>query len=86
MGSQGGSFTRRLPITLALFSISLVISLALFTLGFPFFFLFLFIPLIPFLTYQKDQKKCPVCGWVTKGDEGYCPYDGVLLETQEKVR
>jgi len=46
--------------------------------------MFLFIPLIPILTYKKELKGCPVCGWVTKGDEVFCPYDGVLLKTQEK--
>ncbi len=50
----------------------------LWVLGFPFFFLFLFIPLVPFLG-QRDIRRCPACGFETAGPERFCPYDGSPL-------
>lgn len=50
--------------------------------GLPFFFMFLFIPLIPLFGSPKHPKKCPLCGWTTYGDEIYCPYDGTALEEE----
>jgi hypothetical protein len=53
------------------------------SLGFPFFFVFLFIPIIPFLQKERTVKQCPVCGWETTGRAGFCPYDGTPLVTGE---
>ncbi|PWR75007.1 hypothetical protein ACKUB1_16515 [Methanospirillum stamsii] len=80
MGSPGGFLTNRLILSFVLFFGSLGLSVLLWTLGFPFFFLFLFIPLIPFLGQKQKIRKCPICGFETKGNERYCPYDGVLLD------
>ena len=60
-----------LAISLALTAISLL-------LGFPFFFLFLVIPLVPILGTRR-VRRCPSCGWETEGDERFCPRDGSPL-------
>jgi hypothetical protein len=44
----------------------------------PFFFLFLFFPLVPFFS-RRPVKRCPVCGWETTGCENFCPFDGSPL-------
>ena len=51
----------------------------------PFFFLFLFIPIIPFLGRERELKRCPLCGWET-GDNRveFCPYDGSPLQGSDK--
>jgi hypothetical protein len=60
---------------------SLAATLLFLSLGLPFFFLFLFIPIIPFLGKEKRVKRCPVCGWETTDERvGFCPYDGSSLE------
>ena len=64
--------------------IILFIGSALFTalmwlMHVPFFFLILFIPLIPFFSSHKRVKRCPVCGWETTGSENFCPYDATPL-------
>ena len=61
---------------------SLALSAVFFMAGLPFFFMFLFIPLIPLFGRQRKAKKCPLCGWTTYGDEIYCPYDGTALEEE----
>ena len=67
-----------------LLAVSLAITLILFSLGIPFFFVFLFIPLIPFFGREKQVKRCPVCGWETTDNwVAYCPYDGTHLEVPE---
>jgi len=48
--------------------------------GLPFFFLFLFIPLIPLFTGSRQTRRCLVCGWETSGSERFCPYDASSLE------
>ena len=59
---------------------SLLASATLFSLGIPFFFLLLFIPLIPFLGPEREAKRCPVCGWETESPHiKFCPYDGTAL-------
>jgi len=58
---------------------SLVVSFLLLSFGIPFFFVFLFLPLIPFFGRDTRIKRCPICGWETSGDELYCPYDGTPL-------
>jgi len=59
---------------------SIFASVALYLAGLPFFFLFLFIPLIPFLRGRRDEKTCPVCGFRTTDPRiAFCPYDGSQL-------
>lgn len=84
MGSQGGIFTKRVDLSLLLFLGSLGFSVFLWIIGFPFFFLFLIIPLIPFFRHNHEFHRCPVCGWETSGNERYCPYDGVQLDRVKK--
>ncbi|RQD80090.1 MAG: hypothetical protein D5R99_06150 [Methanocalculus sp. MSAO_Arc1] len=56
---------------------SLAITVLSFILGYPLFFLLLF---IPFLFYRRrGTKRCPVCGWEAKGSEQFCPFDGSPL-------
>jgi len=62
---------------------SIGISALLWIAGFPFFFMFLFIPLIPFIG-RHEVKQCPICGFQTCGNEIYCPYDGVILKETKK--
>jgi hypothetical protein len=63
---------------------SLAVTLILFSLGLPFFFVFLFIPLIPFFGRENQVKRCPVCGWETTDNRiAYCPYDGTSLGIPE---
>ena len=80
MGGSGGRFTNRLILSFLLLAGSLGGSLILWSLGYPFFFLFLFIPLIPLLGRDHEIHYCPLCGWETAGNERYCPYDGNRLE------
>lgn len=64
---------------------SLAATLLLFSLGLPFFFVFLFIPLIPFFGRERPVKRCPACGWETTDDRtAYCPYDGSSLRVPER--
>ncbi|MDD1674032.1 MAG: hypothetical protein LUQ13_00160 [Methanomicrobiales archaeon] len=70
-------------ISLLLLAGSLALTALLWMIGLPFFFVFLFIPLIPFFTGQKEIQHCPVCGWETTGSERFCPYDATLLEPVE---
>jgi hypothetical protein len=63
---------------------SLTITIILFSLGLPFFFVFLFIPIIPFFGRKKQVKRCPVCGYETTNERtAFCPYDGSRLEVPE---
>jgi hypothetical protein len=56
----------------------------LFSLGLPFFFVFLFIPLIPFFGRERKVKRCPLCGFETRDERtAFCPYDGSRLEIPE---
>jgi hypothetical protein len=60
------------------------VTVILWTNGLPFFFLFLFFPLIPFLGRKRQVQRCPVCGWET--DEvrvSFCPYDGSPLQVPD---
>jgi hypothetical protein len=61
--------------------VSLAITLLLWWIGLPFFFLVLFIPLLPFLGRKKEMRRCPACGWETPGSERFCPYDATPLDT-----
>lgn len=62
---------------------SLAITFLMWHLGFPLFFLFLFVPLLPFFGRKKALRRCPACGWETSGNERYCPYDASPLELRE---
>ncbi|WOF16212.1 hypothetical protein F1737_05565 [Methanoplanus sp. FWC-SCC4] len=66
-------------LSLVLFAGSIGLTVVFYFLGLPFFFMFLFIPVIPLLGKPKKIKYCPLCGWATSGDELYCPYDGEAL-------
>jgi len=65
--------------SILLLALSFVVMIVGWSLGFPFFFVFLFIPIIPFLQKERMVKRCPVCGWKTTGRAGFCPYDGTRL-------
>ncbi|MCQ8894569.1 MAG: hypothetical protein NQU46_08085 [Methanolinea sp.] len=59
---------------------SLLGTAILWLAGFPFFFLFLFIPLIPQVWQERKVRSCPVCGFsTTDGKVAFCPYDGTPL-------
>jgi hypothetical protein len=66
-------------LSLILLTGSLAVTLVLWMLGLPFFFVFLFIPLIPLLQRKQTIRRCPVCGWETTGSERFCPWDGTPL-------
>lgn len=66
-------------ISLILFAGSLVLTGFFWMLGLPFFFLLLFIPLIPLFTGSRQTRRCLVCGWETSGSERFCPYDASPL-------
>ena len=66
-------------LSLLLFIGSILITAVLWALGLPFFFLFLFLPLLPYFPGRKGVKRCPVCGWETTGSENFCPYDATTL-------
>lgn len=63
---------------------SLALTAALWMSGLPFFFFFLFIPIIPLLRDRARIRHCPVCGWETSGSERFCPYDATPLQNQEE--
>jgi hypothetical protein len=79
MGSKRGCITNRIIISALLLIGSLGISVILWSVGYPFFFMFLFIPLIPFFG-KKEINHCPICGFKGYSNEKYCPYDGIKLE------
>ena len=58
---------------------SLLLSLAFWLAGLPFFIGFMFIPAIPFLSRERKVKRCPLCGWETAGSERFCPFDATPL-------
>jgi len=66
--------------TLILLAVSLAATALMWYLGLPFFFLFLFIPVVPFLRRDRRLRRCPACGWETAGSERFCPYDATPLE------
>jgi len=66
-------------IAAALFAGSLSLSLIFWMTGIPFFVAFLFIPLIPFFSRERNVKRCPLCGWETTGSERFCPFDATPL-------
>jgi hypothetical protein len=66
-------------ISLILFIGSLGITLILWMVGLPFFFVFLFLPLVPLFWKKQTVRHCPVCGWETTGSERFCPWDATPL-------
>ncbi len=66
-------------LSLVLLAGSLVVTAVFWMIGLPFFFIFLFVPLIPFLSGRRKIRRCPVCGWETTGSERFCPYDATPL-------
>ncbi len=66
--------------SLILLAGSLLVTAAFWLAGMPFFFLFLFIPLIPFLSRPREEKRCLLCGFETSDPHvSFCPYDGTAL-------
>ncbi|MDD1684992.1 MAG: hypothetical protein LUQ19_03775 [Methanoregula sp.] len=70
-------------IRMVLLAGSLALTAVLWMIGLPFFFLFLFVPLLPFFTGRRTLRRCPVCGWETAGSERFCPCDATPLEDDE---
>ena len=66
-------------LSMILFLGSFLITAILWVLGLPFFFVFLFLPLLPFLYGEIRGRCCPVCGWETTGSENFCPFDATPL-------
>jgi hypothetical protein len=66
-------------MSLLLFAGSLGLTILLWALGLPFFFVFLFLPLIPLFSRPRNKRRCPVCGWETTGSERFCPWDATPL-------
>ncbi|MFA5267506.1 MAG: hypothetical protein WC379_06000 [Methanoregula sp.] len=58
---------------------SVIMSALFWIAGLPFFFLLLFVPLIPLVFGREKTRRCPVCGWETTGNERFCPYGAALL-------
>ncbi|MCX6687310.1 MAG: hypothetical protein NT112_02845 [Methanoregula sp.] len=72
---------RRYLLSLILLAASLAFSVVMWLLHLPFFFVVLFIPLIPFFMQERTVRRCPVCGWETTGSERFCPFDATPLTT-----
>ena len=70
---------RHYLLSLVLLAGSLAFSVTMWLLHFPFFFVVLFIPLIPFFLRDRTVRRCPVCGWETTGSERFCPFDATPL-------
>jgi hypothetical protein len=71
-------------ISVILFLGSLVITIIFWMMGLPFFFVFLFIPLVPFFFKKQTIRRCPVCGWETTGSEHFCPWDATPLSGPDR--
>jgi hypothetical protein len=69
---------RSWKLSLILLAASLAGTAISWMIGLPFFFLFLVVPLIPFLS-RRQVRRCPVCGWETTGSERFCPFDATPL-------
>jgi hypothetical protein len=66
-------------ISLILILGSLAVTITFWMLGLPFFFVCLFLPLVPFFLKKPAGRRCPVCGWETTGSEHFCPFDATAL-------
>lgn len=69
-------------LSIVLFAGSVVLTVVLWMIGLPFFFLCLFIPVIPLLRHTT-VRRCPVCGWETTGSERFCPFDATPLAVMD---
>jgi hypothetical protein len=67
-------------LSLILLAGSIIISMLFWMAGFPFFFFFLVIPIIPSLLRPREIRRCPEFGWETTGRERFCPYDAIPLK------
>lgn len=76
---QGDSMMKPWKMSLILFIGSLVVTVVLWMIGLPFFFVFLFLPLLPLFQRKQTIRRCPVCGWETTGSERFCPCDATPL-------
>ncbi|MFB6125280.1 MAG: hypothetical protein ABEJ59_04915 [Halanaeroarchaeum sp.] len=80
-----------MPSRIASAAVGVLASLALSALLWKAFgtpFVFLFVPIVPFLfgrsANRPPARTCPECGFETRdSDVAYCPYDGTPLETDE---
>jgi len=70
-------------LSLILFAGSAALTVVLWMTGLPFFFLFLVIPILPFLRRERHVLRCPVCGWESAGSERYCPFDATPLKNPD---
>jgi hypothetical protein len=70
-------------LSLLLLAVSIVLSSLFWIARFPFFFLFLVVPLLPLVLHRVNTKRCPLCGWETTGNERFCPWDANILEDDE---
>lgn len=70
-------------LSLLLLAGSIIVSVLSWMAGLPLFLIFLFVPLLPFLSGPKAIRRCPVCGWETTGSECFCPYDATPLSPVE---
>ncbi|QYZ80383.1 hypothetical protein E2N92_03515 [Methanofollis formosanus] len=74
-------------MSLLLLAGSLLVTAVCYLLGLPFFFLFLFVPLLPLFGRRPVRvKRCPTCGWETAGREDFCPWDGSRLTPADGQR
>jgi hypothetical protein len=80
---SGDTLMKPWKLSLLLLAGSLALTVLFWMLGVPFFFLFLFMPLLPFLSGRSRKRRCPVCGWETAGSERFCPYDATPLVDDE---
>jgi hypothetical protein len=80
---SGGVLVRSWKLSLLLLAGSLAMSAIFWLAGFPFFFLFLVVPLLPLFLHRGRIRHCPFCGWETTGSEHFCPYDANPLEDDE---
>lgn len=72
--------TQSWKLSLLLAAGSIAITVACYLMNLPFFFLFLVIPLIPFLSPGRKVRRCPACGWETIDPRVvFCPFDGAGL-------
>ncbi|HKM42015.1 MAG TPA: zinc-ribbon domain-containing protein [Methanocorpusculum sp.] len=67
-------------VAFVLFAGSIVLTVVCFMLGFPFFFLFLFFPMLLFFPGRRPGRVCPVCGVEASDDSKYCRVCGAKLE------
>jgi hypothetical protein len=76
----GDVLVRSWKISLLLLAGSIMMSALFWMIGLPFFFIFLFVPLLSFLSGRRKTRRCPVCGWETVGSGLFCPYNATPLE------